>query len=657
LGPGEFLTRGNASQIPNIGWTIQEGWKIVGSGIDVTTLKVVGATDKVNNASGTNVATFLYLGIGQRFYDQRADYAEVSDLTVDCNLPGSPGVAIGAVGLSGSHTRIRRVRSINFGTQHPDVECFVLVAGGGHGALPEMVDCLIEDCIVEQPSENNVRETTCLLVQSGEDPTDGIMGYVRAGVLRNNFINCEYANGNVTEVQSIDFGDGGGGFGQIGTLTTQSPHRHILGKNLVLQGATNASGTNPFNGVFPIEEIVSDSVLKYRMENAPTENPTGTMRVGGAISSHWVKIVDITLVAGTTKTYRVTTDTPHQRTVSNNVVVSGVIIGGSSQNAFNGSYSIDRILYNGNLEPLEFEYTLSQVETGTLNLTQAYINPPFQGLSNGGLAAVIEDNKVVGCRIGGPYHDFWSQRVEIIRRNHYHDVHMGPRQNMGGRSLLKVGSSLVRDGSVPTVAIFTTTHDHGLLDGEGVLISEAKIGGDPEPLYNGEFEIKVLSADSFSYQMQGDPGNSADAGARFAAIWQVGLLLVEDNLLELLKDRKIGTLPPVAISFADELEREGPYVFRKGIIRGNVIRQINGLHEADLFAVSITGFEKAIIENNTIDLANPNPIRYYKCGQVYYFNNQTPGGQLILGVDRTSGSEIKQPELSRFVEDATVLSI
>ena len=62
LGPGDFLTRGNggsANPDPQVGWRIRNGWKIIGSGIDVTVMKLVGAQ---------NLNLGLYYAIGLKYF-------------------------------------------------------------------------------------------------------------------------------------------------------------------------------------------------------------------------------------------------------------------------------------------------------------------------------------------------------------------------------------------------------------------------------------------------------------------------------------------------------------------------------------------------------------------------------------------------------------
>ena len=79
LGPGVFQTRGFALDVG--GWQAAAGQKIQGSGMYLTTLKIVYAT----------VANKHYYAVANNVYALNTlDYFEASDFTVDCNLGGQP---------------------------------------------------------------------------------------------------------------------------------------------------------------------------------------------------------------------------------------------------------------------------------------------------------------------------------------------------------------------------------------------------------------------------------------------------------------------------------------------------------------------------------------------------------------------------------------
>ena len=143
LGPGVFLTKGfydGASS--TYGWQVKAGWKISGSGIDVTTLTLDGAT--------TAQPQFFAIGHaldtgGSPNAPNPVDFCEVSDLTVDCALSSNSGsAAFGAIRLMGNHVRVSRVKVKNWGTKSTAKPCFVIsvitadrTAGrGSQGARP-----------------------------------------------------------------------------------------------------------------------------------------------------------------------------------------------------------------------------------------------------------------------------------------------------------------------------------------------------------------------------------------------------------------------------------------------------------------------------------------------------------------------------------------
>src|SRR6266545_1331384 len=179
LGSGGFETKGQREGTADA-WQPKSGQKIIGSGMDVTVLKRVCAS--VANSKHSVIGTAGYI-----------DYFEVSDLTLDCNLAGqtiygytfSP-ISCAGIAVSGSHLNYRRVRVINFGSLHPDLECFVLwSAGSNPDGNPEPTDCVIEDCIIEQPAIDNYAIITCIAMGCMERATDGVMAYHRACVVRN----------------------------------------------------------------------------------------------------------------------------------------------------------------------------------------------------------------------------------------------------------------------------------------------------------------------------------------------------------------------------------------------------------------------------------------------------------------------------------------
>ena len=94
------------------------------------------------------------------------------------------------------------------------------------------------------------------------------------------------------------------------------------------------------------------------------------------------------------------------------------------------------------------------------------------------------------------------------------------------------------------------------------------------------------------------------------------------------------------------------------IFRNNVIRQINGLMQSNPYAFDLTSVEKAVIENNVIELAREEAMRFYHANKMHFFNNRKLAGKLFHGMERVEGGGLKKrSELAGKIEDATLLSI
>ena len=137
LGPGEFTTAGFAESGGNA-WEIKAGMKILGSGREVTILKRT-----TGSSSGYVLGHSL---------TSAADYFEVCDLTMDCNLTTTPsgGATSGAVRVLGNHVRIARVRAKNWGCSLTNGTCHVFaVITANPPGIPFVANCGMEGCIAD----------------------------------------------------------------------------------------------------------------------------------------------------------------------------------------------------------------------------------------------------------------------------------------------------------------------------------------------------------------------------------------------------------------------------------------------------------------------------------------------------------------------------
>lgn len=189
VGPGTFQTEGFYEGIGSSnGWQAKTGMKVIGSGVDVTTLK----------RANSSLANKHLFAIGHELSSggqpNLADYFEVSDLTVDCNLAGqsSTTVAAGAVRVLGNHARVRRIKVINWGRKASGPDCFVIAALTADPAsgVTGVVDCGIEECIAIQPGTGTSGPVTVLHAGPKDDAGTNAEGYGTGPFIRNCFVDC-----------------------------------------------------------------------------------------------------------------------------------------------------------------------------------------------------------------------------------------------------------------------------------------------------------------------------------------------------------------------------------------------------------------------------------------------------------------------------------
>jgi hypothetical protein len=197
LGPttsgSEFLTRGfNVTDATaGLGWSpaSRNGLRLVGSGVNETTLKVVGHTAfKFAVAIGNHDASHFVSGF------------EASDFTVDCAITSTSTskVAIGAVALTGRHVWLRRLRVINFGLKGSEAPAsYILSTGRAHysnGNIP--YDCVIESCVLESPyfETEAAAPVTCLHLGAKQTATWANNKWHQACVIRDCYVDCGSAN-------------------------------------------------------------------------------------------------------------------------------------------------------------------------------------------------------------------------------------------------------------------------------------------------------------------------------------------------------------------------------------------------------------------------------------------------------------------------------
>src|SRR5207247_1848021 len=105
-----------------------------------------------------------------------------------------------------------------------------------------------------------------------------------------------------------------------------------------------------------------------------------------------------------------------------------------------------------------------------------------------------------------------------------------PGADSGGSPVcngLLTAVSLVRS---KTLGTFTTSAPHGFSFGQAVVIA-----GAAPSVYNGTFAVaSVPTPTTFTYLLPSDPGSDATGSLVFGALWQVGRLIIENNVVELI---------------------------------------------------------------------------------------------------------------------------
>jgi hypothetical protein len=709
LGPGTFETKGSEDCLggadgvqPAACWRPWSGLKILGSGISVTTLKLVQAVFLNRPYYAVGCPTML------RAFDPLIGF-EASDFTIDCNIAGqvNPSLTCAAIFVRGSHTRIRRIRVINFGRQGSPVpqtqECFVIGVAGSEYVTSltdgERYDCIVEECIIERPGLRSVRETTLLHFfgnpQARKPPPgpityDGFPPFNLSCVFRNCYFDGMFVDKPV-RVASI-----AAPVSMQSKVVTTDPHGLSAGQWFKIYGAYDSGYDNGYVGSFVVDAAPAPTTKEFYYtptDPAPTAAPM-------AQSEIWIgKYPSIRLGVQTVARSQVTTSpnewemTVTTRTAHFFVPGSSAVLVGTSPadpelgpyTSVNGEWTVIATGLGRRSFKCRRIYPAGVVVDAISNYTFGVLGSVFQAVAmSGAKVAVMEGNQVFNCLTGGPYSDTGTTGSWVVRGNHYRGVRAGPNQNMGratnsynSPNSQIIAATLTRSGTIATFAVAPINGvpvPHGLVTGQPITIANAKIGGITSLLYNGTFVVLDvdLANNAFTYQMNGTPSASADTSPAptVASLEFTRDLLIEKNVFEILPSVDSALQRSIAINIA--ADPVPPYntgdfrAFGNVTVRGNVVRYLPAPDGQPLAgnvtlddAVLLTYVTLGLVENNIIDCANSRPLRHFKSGIVNYFNNRTPAGALIRGVldDRSTGSQvlIPQDELTTLIQDALSL--
>jgi hypothetical protein len=277
--------------------------------------------------------------------------------------------------------------------------------------------------------------------------------------------------------------------------------------------------------------------------------------------------------------------------------------------------------------------------------------PEYRGLSMAWCkAGIVEGNQVHNTKYGGPYINNSSSRDLVVRNNFYKNVFKGPYLNLGTLASSYGSGSLSRSGTVATV---TVTSGHYLSKGDRV-----KIVGSPNN-FDGIHQVTGIAGNTFTFDTSVTAVSSSTLTS-VQKVFGVDKLMVEGNTVE-LATQATGELIGIHVHDNGLTGQDSVYpAYPHGdvVIRDNKIRYLGGAFDASYvgYGIQVNGAKNLLVRNNVVECAPASPIRNNRCGSVKYFNDKTPAGLLIQGINEANSNK-KYDELETDAEDALVLAL
>ena len=695
LGPGTFETRGRSSvyfstnpatvtQL-HVGCLLRSGQRWLGSGLGVSTLKLVLPVDDLGQivAIGT---------LGD------ANYADVADLTVDANGPGHAApfgifpapVTCGGVSLVGRFITLRRVRAIGFCTQAPG-EGFPLYLDSASSS--SAIGNVIEDCIVEQPSPNNTHETT-LIGNVGNH-----YGNAVSPVVRHNYLNCRYAanaanpEGVSTEllwIESITYGSGD----TEALVTTKRPHNRTTANNAALNYVrqklyNNAVppqqtgvGNSVFIATFPILAVLSAREFKIRK---PAGAPASTDLIFFSDGIYAALGVDFHGPGAGLGTGCVTEGNAvydcYRAFYSDTGVTRDAVVRDNYYSNIGRAVDLDYNPVGGGVSDPILARTGVNLLTLTHDGMTAHANSgsPTTGVAHG--LTNGETVQISGARIGnssapsGTYNGVFPVAV-VDQYNFTYLMASTPTGGDGGNADTPTTNnpvfvgiySLKRDASNPRLATFEIAAGGSLLAisvDDVVTVGGARLDGGLIPddglSYNGTFSVVSVSSDKrkFSYLMKLEQSDDADPPTLqtpiiFRSRWQVRRLAYEGNACDFYPVDS-NTAPHLFGATTLGYAFGPPFMFPQAVYRDNIFRLIDDTPAVALangtrsWAFNCISSEQVLVEGNLVGLADAHLLTYSRSRSrnVNAFNNLT-----TAGVEIPLYAEINGPPLAYEQEDS-----
>jgi len=260
-----------------------------------TRITLAAAASGVVGAYGANPPPYTVIGAGQSYgpvslrYGTMADFFELSDLTINCNLAGVSGATstAGAVRIMGNHSRVVRVKVTNWGNKSTSQEGFVIamLTGDPGSGVNSVTNCGIEECIAVSPDASAAGKVTVLHVGGKEDATSAVEAFGLGPYIRNCFVDCGQTSDFSKDFRALSMAWCKGGVieaNQVHNTKYGGPYQTATGaRDLVVR---NNTYRNVWKG--PYWSMASQGVQRLVVEGNSIELATGAPSSECAVQLH-----------------------------------------------------------------------------------------------------------------------------------------------------------------------------------------------------------------------------------------------------------------------------------------------------------------------------------------------------------------------------------
>jgi hypothetical protein len=659
IGPGVFETRGNRDSVVAGGWYAKDGWRIGGSGIDITVLKLIDCP--------TDGDFYWIIGNNRVGGQTGSNFVEVSDLTCDCNLRGTTAKpANGAVGLRGYYLACRRVRCVDWGTKLYGRECFViaLTAYRGAGTTLKLTPTMVEECLVDSPYEGaNAFAFNSSLITVGESgkTAPDLNNYDFNGTIRRCVIDGTLANGTRLAVPPLT---------AMGTWGKGS----LVEENLVI---------NVDVGWWNDSWMIPNALIKNnRFINV---NFGVLMNMGTALfqsygqDSYARSYIVISAIASAGTVVSVTTAAGHGLVSGDWVDIR--LTGVSQFEALHKVTVIDATHFTYVIASFTGSASVGDVVKMDSRAITSIVRGAYAGW--GIVETAVKHGLLIGSivQVGGVtgadatlYNVDYSLVIAVTDTTFTYELNgVAAADAPAGEKVWWDRSGFAPDPATPissvgSVATVTTKEAHNYEVGDLIIVSGVQ-GGGTISNYNGYFRITaVLTDHTFKYQMAGTASEST-THARYQNPWTVRHIQIENNYIEV-------TGPPLnngdgavfgagiqlhsqlgsTLQAYDQSLKAALAIYQNVNIRGNVIRLFNDVAPANSinFGIALSHFGNAIVEDNVIEVTRldipGSDGRLFAWqptvpqGVARFHNNRTYEGKLVRCYEYLSGRYYDEPE-------------